>query len=116
VPADRRRGPVVDAVVLPERRAGDGPAVCRRSKIELELQPIYERKKGEKHKTVATYDGEFRALFDRKITEKAIDFMARSNKKGKPFYMYLPYTQVHNPTIPDPEYVGKTKHGNWADV
>jgi len=27
-----------------------------------------------------------------------------------------PYTQVHIPPIPDPEYAGKTKRGNWADV
>jgi arylsulfatase len=30
--------------------------------------------------------------------------------------MYLPYTQVHIPPIPDPEYAGKTKRGNIADV
>ena len=30
--------------------------------------------------------------------------------------MYLPYTQVHIPPIPDPEYAGKTKRGNWADL
>ena len=53
---------------------------------------------------IATYDAEFRAAFDRKITEWAIDFMTRSKKAGKPFYMYLPYTQVHIPPIPDPEY------------
>ena len=27
-----------------------------------------------------------------------------------------PYTQVHIPPIPDPEYAGKTKRGNWADL
>ena len=42
--------------------------------------------------------------------------MARSKKEGKPFYVYLPYTQVHIPPIPDPEYEGKTKRGNWADI
>ena len=30
--------------------------------------------------------------------------------------LYLPYTQVHIPAIPDPEYAGKTKRGNWADI
>ena len=84
--------------------------------ITLELQPIYSRKKGQQHEVVATYDAEFRAGFDRRITESAIDFMTRAHNEGKPFYMYLPYTQVHNPTIPDPEYAGKTKHGNWADI
>ena len=42
--------------------------------------------------------------------------MSRSKEAGKPFYCYLPYTQVHNPPIPDPEYAGKTKRGNWADI
>ena len=30
--------------------------------------------------------------------------------------MYLPYTQVHIPPIPDPEYAGATKRGNFADL
>lgn len=86
------------------------------AKIPLEPQPIYSRKKGSKHEVVATYDLEFRAGFDRKITEWAIDFMNRSKSDGKPFYMYLPYTQVHIPPVPDPEYAGKTKRGGMADL
>jgi arylsulfatase len=78
--------------------------------------PIYTAKKGDKPEVMATYDAEFRAGFDRKITDWAVDFMRRSHQDGKPFYMYLPYTQVHIPTIPDPEYAGKTKRGNWADI
>jgi arylsulfatase A-like enzyme len=84
--------------------------------IPLELEPIYSRQKGSKPEVMATYDAEFRAGFDRKITEWSIDFMRRSHQAGKPFYMYLPYTQVHIPPIPDPEYAGKTKRGNWADL
>jgi arylsulfatase A-like enzyme len=86
------------------------------TEIPLEPEPIFSRKKGEEHEVLATYDAEFRAGFDRKITEWATDFMQRSKEAGKPFYVYLPYTQVHNPPIPDPEYVGKTKRGNWADI
>ena len=86
------------------------------AQIPLEPEPIYSRKKGEKSEVVSTYDAEFRAGFDRKITDWACDFMARSKEAGKPFYVYLPYTQVHNPAIPDPEYAGKTKRGNWADI
>jgi arylsulfatase A-like enzyme len=84
--------------------------------LPLEYEQIYACKKGGKHEVIATYDAEFRAGFDRKITGWAIDFMRRSHQEGKPFYLYLPYTQTHNPTIPDPEYVSKTKHGNWADI
>jgi arylsulfatase A-like enzyme len=84
--------------------------------IPMDYQPIYARKKGDKPEVLATYDAEFRAGFDRKITDWAIDFMRRSHEQDKPFYLYLPYTQVHIPPIPDPEYAGKTKHGNWADI
>jgi arylsulfatase len=86
------------------------------TQLPMEYQPIYSRKKGEKHEVVSDYDAEFRAGFDRKITGWAVDFMRRSHQQGKPFYLYLPYTQVHIPTIPDPEYAGKTKMGNWADL
>jgi arylsulfatase A-like enzyme len=86
------------------------------TKIPLEPQPIYSRKKGSKAEVIATYDAAFRAGFDRKITEWAIDFMGRAKTEGKPFYLFLPYTQVHIPPIPDPAYAGKTKRGNWADL
>jgi len=85
-------------------------------RIAVEPQPIYSRKKGSKHESIATYDAEFRAGFDRKITDWAIDFFRRSHAAGKPFYTYLPYTQVHIPPIPDPAYAGKTRRGNMADL
>ena len=34
----------------------------------------------------------------------------------RPSYVYLPYMQVHIPPIPDPEYAGKTKRGNWGNI
>jgi arylsulfatase len=86
------------------------------AKIPLELQTIYSRKKGEKAEAVGTYDLEFRKGFDRKITDWAIDFMTRAKQDDKPFYVYLPYTQVHIPPVPDPEFEGTTKRGNWADL
>ncbi|MDT2005589.1 sulfatase-like hydrolase/transferase [Rhodococcus opacus] len=86
------------------------------TRIPLEPEPIYSRRKGEKSERIATYDAEFRAGFDRKITDWACDFMTRSTQAGKPFYVYLPYTQVHIPPIPDPQYAGTTQRGNWADI
>src|SRR5579863_5778285 len=98
----------------------DGPVTSApyagKAQIPLETQPIYARKKGSKAEVISNYDAEFRAGFDRKITDWAIDFISRSKAEGKPFYVYLPYTQVHIPPIPDPEYAGKTKRGNFADL
>jgi arylsulfatase len=84
--------------------------------VPLQPEPIYARKKGTQAEVIATYDAAFRAGFDRKITDWAIDFMRRAHHAGQPFYVYLPYTQVHIPPIPDPEYAGKTKRGNIADL
>jgi arylsulfatase len=86
------------------------------TQIQLESEPIYSKHKGAPAEVVATYDAAFRAAFDRKITDWAIDFMGRAKAAGKPFYVYLPYTQVHIPPIPDPGYAGKTKRGSWADL
>ena len=86
------------------------------TQIPLEYQPIYSRRTGGAPEVIATYDAEFRAGFDRKITDWAIEFMTRCKEADTPFYAYLPYTQVHIPPIPDPEYVGKTKRGNIADL
>jgi arylsulfatase A-like enzyme len=98
----------------------DGPVTAApyagATKIPAGPEPIFSRKKGEKSEVLATYDTEFRASFDRNITSWAIGFMKRSKEDGKPFYTYLPYTQVHIPPIPDPEYAGKTRHGSWADI
>jgi arylsulfatase A-like enzyme len=102
-------GGVPDGAVTSAPYAGE-------TKIPLEPQPIYSREKGAETEVIAGYDAEFRAGFDRKITDWAIDFMTRSKQDGNPFYVYLPYTQVHIPPIPDPAYAERTKRGNWADL
>ena len=103
-----------DAVLLPQRNGHLG--ALRRCHADPVGVRAHLRQKGGKHEVVATYDAEFRAGFERQITGWATDFMRRSHQQGKPFYLYLPYTQTHIPTIPDPEYVGRTKRGNWADI
>ena len=50
---------------------------------------------------IATYDAEFRAGFDRKITDWAIDFITRCKKQGTPFYAYLPYDPVEFADVDD---------------
>ncbi len=98
----------------------NGPVTSKpyagKMEIPLKTELIFSKKKDSKAEVVSTYDAKYRADFDRKITDWAINFMKRSKQNGKPFYIYLPYTQVHIPPTPDPEYAGKTKHGNMADL
>lgn len=77
---------------------------------------IMESVKGENPTKLEIYDLEQRAIIDKTITTKSIDFIKRKAKEDKPFFLYVPYTQTHMPTIPSPEYKGKTGNGDFADI
>jgi arylsulfatase len=77
---------------------------------------VMEAGKGEEPKKLRPYRLDYRPLIDGDLTEKAIDFMNRQSKSGKPFFLFLPYTATHYPTRPHPEFVGKTGNGAWADL
>ncbi len=80
------------------------------------LTHIMEGSKGEKSRELAVYDLEQRRLIDTEITQRSINFMKASRRAGKPFYAYIPFTQVHFPTLPGPAFAGKTGHGDFADA
>lgn len=79
------------------------------------LMPIMEGRKGEKSRELGIYDLEQRRLIDEECTRRSIDFMKRSGSSGKPFYLYVPYTLVHFPTLPNPKFAGKTGYGDFPD-
>jgi len=76
---------------------------------------IQESKRGEKPKTVAPYDLIARRTIDAELTRRTINFMQRQTKANKPFFAFVPLTQVHLPTIPHPDFAGKTGNGDFAD-
>ncbi|OIQ39393.1 MAG: arylsulfatase [Bacteroidetes bacterium MedPE-SWsnd-G1] len=85
---------------------------------ESGVSPTYvmEGKKGISPEKVKIYDLDYRPLIDRDLTDKAKDFMERKSKENKPFFLYLPYTATHFPTMPHPDFKGKTSNGPWADL
>jgi len=58
---------------------------------------------------------EVRRDIDVEYMKRAKDFLKRSTKAGKPFFLYFNYSLMHLPTIPRAEFKGKTGHGDWAD-
>lgn len=76
---------------------------------------VMQSKKGETPEKVRPYRLDYRPLIDRDLTDKAMDFMESQTKAKKPFFVYLPYTATHFPTMPHPDYEGKTGNGAWAD-
>ena len=77
---------------------------------------VMEATKGSTPTKVRPYRLDYRPLIDRDLTDRAIDFMERSAEAGKPFFVYLPYTATHFPTMPHPDFVGKSGKGPWGDL
>jgi hypothetical protein len=44
-----------------------------------------------------------------------VDFIKRNASASKPFYAYVSFSLMHMPTLPNPEFAGKTGNGDWAD-
>jgi arylsulfatase A-like enzyme len=79
------------------------------------LEPIYEARKGEKANQVGELNLDTRRTMEAEITKRAVDFIKRNASAGKPFYAYVSSSMVHMPALPNPEFVGKTGNGDWAD-
>ena len=77
---------------------------------------VMDGKKGSMPERVRPYRLDYRPLIDRDLTDRAISFMQRQAKAGKPFFVYLPYTATHFPTMPHPDFAGKSGNGPWGDL
>ncbi len=77
---------------------------------------VMDGKKGSVPEKVRPYRLDYRPLIDRDLTDRAIGFMRRQAKADKPFFVYLPYTATHFPTMPHPDFVGKSGNGPWGDL
>lgn len=64
---------------------------------------------------VALYDLTKRRVIDSELTEKTIDFMQRQKAKNQAFFAYVPLTHLHFPTLPHPDFAGKSAVGDFAD-
>jgi len=77
---------------------------------------VMSAKRGETPVQLDVYGREKRKVIDREITDQSIDFIERKAKGKQPFFVYLAYTQTHEPVDPHPDYYGKTGNGSYADV
>lgn len=71
--------------------------------------------RGEAVRRVAPYDLEMRRRIDGDLTRMACEFVVKNGSAGKPFFLYLPLTQMHFPTIPHRDFIGRTGAGDFAD-
>jgi len=83
---------------------------------EADKPKLLEGKPGEAPRELRRFDTNERRRIDGEITERTIAFMKRQKKAGKPFFAYVPMTAMHFPSLPHPDFAGKSGHGNYADM
>ncbi|WP_374572004.1 arylsulfatase [Phenylobacterium sp.] len=71
---------------------------------QYQYQPVYEGRKGEPSRKLKPYDRTARSLIDREITDRAVAYIDKHAKAGKPFFLYLPYTLPHDPPLTHPDF------------
>ena len=81
----------------------------------VEIPQVMEGFAGQPAKDVAEYGLEKRRFIDSELTEKSIDFMRRKANGDKPFFLYVPLTHLHFPTLAHPYFAGKSGVGEFAD-
>jgi len=79
-------------------------------------QQVLEGKAGQEAIVVREMDLEYRALVDRDLTEKSVEFINRNSSADKPFFLLTTFINPHHPVIPHPDFKGKSKGGAYTDV
>jgi arylsulfatase A-like enzyme len=81
----------------------------------VSLPYVMEGRKGEPVRNIGLFDLDMRRRIDAELIARTNDFMRRQVKAMQPFFAYVPLTQVHFPTLPHPDFAGKTGVGDFAD-
>ncbi len=77
---------------------------------------IWEGAAGRPSTSVKPFNTETRRFVDRESADKGIAFMEKHARTRTPFFLYYPITQIHFPTLPHPDFAGKTGAGDIGDT
>ncbi|NKC01906.1 MAG: sulfatase-like hydrolase/transferase [Pseudomonadales bacterium] len=76
---------------------------------------LWEGKVGSPCTPVEPYTLDNRPLVDSIITDKSVEYIHKHANGDQPFFLYVPFSLVHHPAIPHPDFKGKTRGGDFAD-
>ena len=81
----------------------------------VDVPQVMEGIAGQPARAVAPYDLAKRRLIDGELTERSIDFMRQHAAGDQPFFLYVPLTHLHFPTLAHPDFAGRSGVGEMAD-
>lgn len=76
---------------------------------------VLESARGEPVRELEQLTVETRRDIDVEYMRRVKAFLKRSTETDKPFFLYFNHSMMHLPTIPRPEFKGKTGRGDFAD-
>jgi arylsulfatase len=77
---------------------------------------IWEGRAGEPSRKVKVFDLDTRRTLDREAVARGVAFLERHAGSRQPFFLFLPLTQVHFPTLAHPDFAGTTGAGDVGDA
>jgi arylsulfatase A-like enzyme len=81
-------------------------------------RPIYslvEAKKGENLTVVSPLNLTSVAFIDEQCADRAIAYIQNQSNSTEPFFMYIPFTRTHFPSVQNPKWAGKSSKGPYGD-
>lgn len=81
------------------------------------LPPSFQKEgfAGQDSSNLKLYDLTERRTIDSDLVSKAISFMRRNFSTSTPFFLYHPMVHLHFPTLPHPDFEGRSGNGNFAN-
>ena len=77
---------------------------------------IWEGEAGGTLRKVRPYTVDYRRQVEGDIAKASVDFIQRQAKAKQAFFLYVGWTHSHYPTLPAPEFVGKSRIGAYGDA
>ncbi|MFN0162637.1 MAG: arylsulfatase, partial [Burkholderiales bacterium] len=83
--------------------------------IVVDIPHVMAGVKGSPAEKLEVYDLDMRRRIDEELTRRSCATIRRHAAAGQPFFLYVPLTQLHFPTIPHRSFEGASRKGDFAD-
>ncbi len=80
------------------------------------LAYLMEGSKGEKAHNVELFNLDNRPLVDGMIIERSVEYIKRRARSGQPFFLLTAFFSLHFPSLPHPDFKGRSGNGDYADA